>query len=114
MTASHILHATDSTFAETIERPSGLTLVDLRAPWCPPCLLLAPVIDRVATAYASRVRVVKMNVDESPTTADRFGVRSIPTLLLFEDGQVVASLVGAVPQSRVEALLDAHLPSRAG
>ena len=107
------LRITDATFEDALERSPGLTLVDLWAPWCPPCLLLAPAIDRIARAYEGRVRVAKLNVDESRAAMERHGVRSIPTLLLFENGEPVASLVGAVPQARIEALLEAHLAPRA-
>ena len=108
-----VITLTDTTFHDAIERSPGFVLVDFWAPWCPPCLLISPIVDRVSRAYASRLRVAKMNADDSPALMARFGVRSIPTLMLFEDGEVVASLVGAVPQARVESLLDSHLPSRA-
>jgi thioredoxin 1 len=107
------LALTDATFPDAVERSSGLTLVDFWAPWCPPCLLPSPVVQRVSRAYAGRVRVATLNVDDNAATMARLGVRSIPTLLLSEHGEVVASLVGAVPQARVEALLDAHLAPRA-
>lgn len=108
-----IITLTDSTFLAAVEQSPGLILVHLWAPWCPPCLLLGPVVERIARAYAGRARVGKTNVDANPATMMRYGVRSIPTLLLFEDGELVASLVGAVPQARVEALLDSHLPRAA-
>lgn len=110
---SDTLTLTDASFPAAVERSPGLTLVDFWAPWCPPCLLIAPVVARIAHAYAGRVRVGKVNVDANRETMARFGVRSIPTLLLFENGEVVASLVGAAPQARVEALLDSHLTPRA-
>ncbi|NUO62365.1 MAG: thioredoxin [Gemmatimonadaceae bacterium] len=107
------LTLTDSTFSDAVERAPGLTLVDFWAPWCPPCLLLAPTVERVSRTYAGRVRIAKLDVDTNQATMTRYGVRSIPTLLLFQGGEVVASLVGAVPQARIEALLDAHLAPRA-
>jgi len=103
----------DATFPRLVEQAPGLTLVDVWAPWCPPCLLLAPVIDRIATVYAERVRVATLNVDEGTETARRLGIRAIPTLLLWEHGRVIDSMDGAAPQAVVEAFLDRHLPPRA-
>ena len=108
-----VIALTNATFAEAVERSPGFVLVDFWAPWCPPCLLISPIVDRVSRAYAGRLRVAKVNADDSQAIMAHLGVRSIPTLLLFEDGEVVASLVGAVPQARVEALLDCHLPPKA-
>lgn len=108
-----VITLTDATFAEAVARSPGFVLVDFWAPWCPPCLLISPVVDRVSRAYADRLRVAKVNADDNQALMAYFGIRSIPTLLLFEEGEVVASLVGAVPQARVEALLDSHLPPKA-
>jgi len=98
----------DATFPRLVDQAPGLTLVDVWAPWCPPCPVLAPVIDRVATVYAERARVATLNVDEGTETARRLGIRAIPTLLLWEHGRVIDS-IGAAPQAVVEAFLDAHL-----
>lgn len=103
----------DATFPRLVEQAPGLTLVDVWAAWCPPCLLLAPVIDRIATVYAERVRVATLNVDEGTETARRLGIRAIPTLLLWEHGRVIDSMDGAAPQAVIEAFLDAHLRPRA-
>jgi thioredoxin 1 len=87
-----------------------LVLVDFWAEWCPPCRKLAPVIDALADEYAGRVKVVKLNVDESPEVAGRYSIFSIPTLLLFRRGEVVEQLVGFRPKDELKTVLDAHQP----
>jgi thioredoxin 1 len=83
-------------------------LVDFWAEWCPPCRKLAPVVDALADEYAGRVKVVKLNVDESPEVASRYSIFSIPTLLLFRGGKVVEQHVGFRPREELKAMLDAH------
>lgn len=103
------LAVTDATFADEVEQSDLPVLVDLWAEWCGPCRFLAPVVDQIAREMAGRVRVVKLNVDENQTTAQRFRVVSIPTLLIFKDGREVDRLVGAQPKAeilqRIEPLL---------
>jgi thioredoxin 1 len=84
-------------------------LVDFWAEWCPPCRMIAPSIDALAAAYSGRARVGKLNVDENPAVAQAFGVRSIPTLLVFKGGQLVDQQIGAVPPPRIAAMLERHL-----
>lgn len=103
----------DETFSQLVEQTPGLTLLDVWAPWCPPCYLLAPIIDHIATVYAEHLQVAKLNVDEGMATARRFGIRAIPALLLFRNGEVIDLMDGAVPQAAVEAFLDAHVSPRA-
>lgn len=98
---------TDTNFSNEIEQ--GVTLVDFWAPWCGPCRIIAPVVEELAGQYEGRVKVGKLNVDDNPATAGQFRVMSIPTLLLFKDGQLVDTLVGAQPKRAFEALLDKHL-----
>lgn len=86
----------------------GLVLVDLWAEWCPPCRKMGPVIDELARVTDGRVTVGKLDVDQHPAVAERYGVRSIPTLLLFHHGKVVDRRVGAVPLHELQAFLDAH------
>lgn len=93
---------TDASFANEVERSPLPVLVDMWAAWCGPCRMLAPVIDQLASELAGRVRVAKLNTDENPMTASRFGVRSIPTLLVFRDGREIDRIVGA--QSKAEIL----------
>ena len=98
---------TDSNFSEIVEQGSLPVLVDFWATWCGPCRMLSPVIDKLAETYEGKVNVVKCNVDESSDIPMKFGIRNIPTLLFFKDGQLVDRLVGAVPQAEIEKKLDA-------
>jgi thioredoxin 2 len=102
---------TDSTFAVEVERSSLPVLLDLWAPWCGPCKMIAPVLEQLANEMAGRVRIAKLNVDENQTTAGRFNVRSIPTLLILKSGREVDRLVGALPKSEVLRRLERALRS---
>ena len=95
----------DATFPAEVRKP-GAILVEFWAEWCGPCHRVAPVLEEVARARADRLRLGKMNVDENPATPSRFGITSIPTMLLFKDGKLVDGIVGAVPKAEIEALLD--------
>lgn len=97
---------TDSNFNDEIA--SGLTLVDFWAPWCGPCRIIAPVIEELAGQYEGRVKIGKVNVDENPVTQGQYRVMSIPTLILFKDGQPIEGVVGAQPKRAFETLLDKH------
>ena len=92
---------TDSTFADEVERSSTLVLLDLWADWCGPCHMLAPVISQIASELAGRITVAKLNIDENPRTAARFGVQSIPTLLVLKAGKEVDRLVGVQPKHEI-------------
>jgi thioredoxin 1 len=94
-------------FAADVEQARGLALVDFTADWCPPCRVLAPHIDALARELSGRVTVAKVNVDDQPALAARFGVMSMPTLLFFRDGAVVDRIIGAVPAALLRARLDA-------
>ena len=103
------LQFTDATFQkEVLESPIPV-LVDFWAPWCGPCRMVAPVIEQLAKEYAGRAKVGKVNVDESFQVADRFSIRSIPTLLIFKGGAVVDQMVGASSRDAIARLLDKHL-----
>jgi thioredoxin 2 len=93
---------TDDSFAREVLTADASVLVDCWAPWCGPCKTLGPIIDELATDYANGVKVVKLNVDENPATASQYGIRSIPTMLLFREGKLVERLVGALPKDEIE------------
>lgn len=103
---------TDANWQDQVLKADGPVLVDFWAGWCPPCRKIAPLVDELAREFAGRVKVGKLDVDESPETAARYGITSIPTLLVFKDGQVVAQRVGALPREELRLLLDAHAPER--
>jgi thioredoxin 2 len=96
------IEVTDSTFNREVISFPGSVLVDCWAPWCGPCKMVAPILDELASKYAGGVLIAKLNVDENPLTASRYEVRSIPTMLLFKDGNLVNRLVGALPKETIE------------
>jgi len=102
---------TDDTFARDVVSASNAlpVLVDCWAEWCGPCRMVAPVLDQLAAESAGRYKIAKLNVDENPRISEQFGIRSIPTLLIFKNGQVVDQIVGAVPKQTIAARLSAHL-----
>lgn len=100
---------TDQTFDEEIINAKGVSLVDFWAPWCGPCRILGPVVDELAKEYEGRANIVKLNVDENPQTAGRFGIQGIPTLLLFKDGELIDTLVGVQPKETLVQKIDAAL-----
>jgi thioredoxin 1 len=105
-----VVHLTNASFEAEVLRASGPVLVDFWATWCPPCRMIAPAISALAGEYEGRAKVAKLDVDEAPEVAERFGIQSIPTLLVFKDGRVVDQRVGALPQSEMARMLDGHLP----
>jgi thioredoxin 1 len=103
---SKLVEVDEATFDDTTLRSPIPVLVDFTAVWCAPCRVITPHLEAVAAKYAGRLRVAKCDADENPQLAARYGVRGLPTLLLFKDGQVVGQLVGALPRSRIEGLVD--------
>ena len=100
---------TDATFKQEVLESSVPVLVDFWAPWCGPCRMVAPVVDEIATQYEGQVKVVKVNTDENPQVASQYGIRSIPTLMIFKGGQRVDMVVGAVPKTTLAGTLEKHL-----
>ena len=107
--AGNVLEFTDANFASEVLESKQPVLVDFWAPWCGPCRMIAPVVEEIAGQYEGKVKVGKVNVDDNQQTAMQFRVMSIPTLILFKDGQPVEGVVGAQPKRAFEALLDKHL-----
>lgn len=106
---STLLQVTDKTFGPEVLDSELPVLVDFWAPWCGPCRMVAPVVDEIAEHYKDRVKVVKVNTDDNPEVASKYGIRSIPTLMIFKGGQRVDMVVGAVPKTTLSNTLDKHL-----
>ncbi len=104
-----VFTATDGNFADSIEKAPGLSIVDFWAAWCGPCRMVAPIIEQLASEYAGRVRVAKLDVDANQQTAARYNIRSIPSILIFKDGELVETVVGAVPKGHLERKIQDHL-----
>ena len=100
---------TDASFKEEVLESDVPVLVDFWAPWCGPCRMVAPVVDEIANEYEGKVKVVKLNTDENPATASSYGIRSIPTLMIFKGGQRVDMVVGAVPRTTLANTLEKYL-----
>ena len=107
--SEHIVHVTDSSFAEDVLQSATPVLLDFWAEWCGPCKMIAPILDDVAKEFAGKLKVAKINIDENQQTPAQFGVRGIPTLMLFKAGAVEATKVGALSKSQLVAFLDSHL-----
>ncbi len=105
----NIIQVTDDSFDQEVLGSSTPVLVDYWAEWCGPCKMIAPILDEVARDYGERLQVAKMNVDENREVPAKFGIRGIPTLMLFKDGQLAATKVGALSKAQLTAFLDGHL-----
>ena len=107
--SEHILHVTDATFDTEVLQSQQPVLVDYWAEWCGPCKMIAPILDEVAKEYAGKLKVAKVNIDENQATPAKFGIRGIPTLMLFKNGNVEATKVGALSKSQLTAFIDSNI-----
>ena len=104
-----ITNVSDASFEADVIKAEGPVLVDYWAEWCGPCKMIAPVLDEIAQTYAGKLKVCKLNIDENQETPPKYGVRGIPTLMLFKNGNVEATKVGALSKSQLTAFIDSHL-----
>jgi thioredoxin 1 len=109
MASDLIKHISDSTFEADVLKSSTPVLVDYWAEWCGPCKMIGPILDEISTTYAGKLQVTKMNVDENRDIPAKFGIRGIPTLMLFKDGQLAATKVGAMSKAQMTAFIDQQL-----
>ncbi len=109
MASELIKHISDSSFEADVLKSSTPVLVDYWAEWCGPCKMIAPILDELSTTYAGKLQVTKMNVDENRDIPAKFGIRGIPTLMLFKDGQLAATKVGAMSKAQMTAFIDQQL-----
>lgn len=109
--AKNIIELTDLNFEDEVIKSNKPVLVDFWAEWCAPCRMIAPIVEEIANEYADKLKVGKLNVDYNPITAMKYGIMSIPTLLLFKDGRVIEQIIGAVPKRNILAKLEKHLTS---
>lgn len=107
--SGNIVYVTDASFEGDVLKAGGPVLVDFWADWCGPCKMIAPILDEIATEYVGKVKVAKLNIDENPGTPPKFGIRGIPTLMLFKNGNVEATKVGAISKSQLTAFLDSNI-----
>ncbi|MBU1309624.1 thioredoxin TrxA [Rheinheimera muenzenbergensis] len=107
--SEHILQVSDDSFEADVLKAETPVLVDFWAEWCGPCKMIAPILDDVAKEYAGKVAVAKVNIDHNPNTPPKFGIRGIPTLLLFKNGQVAATKVGALSKTQLKEFLDGNI-----
>ena len=103
------MHVTDDSFDKEVLQCDHAVLVDYWAEWCGPCKMIAPILEEVVNDYAGKLKIAKLNIDENPNTPPKFGIRGIPTLILFKDGDVEATKVGALSKSQLTAFIDSNL-----
>jgi len=109
MSSDLIKHVSDASFDSDVLKTDGPVLVDYWAEWCGPCKMIAPILDDLSSEYNGKLQIAKINVDENSETPAKYGIRGIPTLMLFKNGAVVATKVGALSKSQLAAFIDSHL-----
>jgi thioredoxin 1 len=107
--SEHIVHVTDDSFDAEVLQSEGAVLVDYWAEWCGPCKMIAPILDEIAGDYVGKVKIAKLNIDENPNTPPKYGIRGIPTLMIFKNGNVEATKVGALSKSQLTAFIDSNI-----
>jgi len=107
--SDNIIHVSDDSFEQEVLQSEKPVLIDYWAEWCGPCTMIAPILEEVASEYSDKIRVAKLNIDENPATPPKYGIRGIPTLMLFKNGEVEATKVGAVSKAQLAAFLDENI-----
>ncbi|MEO7558324.1 MAG: thioredoxin TrxA [Gammaproteobacteria bacterium] len=104
-----IVYVTDANFEDEVLKAAGPVLVDYWADWCAPCKMISPILDEIAVEYGDKIKIAKLNIDQNPATPPKFGIRGIPTLMLFKGGNVEATKVGTLSKSQLTAFIDANI-----
>ena len=107
--SKYIVHISDDSFEEEVLKSDGLVLIDYWAEWCGPCKMIAPILEELADEYGGKLKVAKLNIDENPETPPKYGIRGIPTLMLFKNGAVEATKVGAVSKSQLADFIESNV-----
>ncbi len=107
--SEHIVHVTDDNFDAEVINSEGPVLVDYWAEWCGPCKMIAPILDEIAGSYDGKIKITKLNIDDNPNTPPKYGIRGIPTLMIFKGGNVEATKVGALSKSQLTAFIDSNI-----